>query len=509
MTAGLRAFALGGFRAGRAGAQLRRGGPAAGFPADGGGFRRTGPGDAVRDDRFFLHRDALRPVGQGFGTFLFFFAGHLAQQALGILIDVHETGDDPDDQEDQLQPGTRLQPGVESVAYGETHQRAFRNKMEFAFGPADGSGLCLGLRRRGGLRVLPVPGCALPPGEGLELVTACADLAARSGLPAYVPPRSAAEEGRLRPRAEKNRGRRPRRERPATEDCGFWRFLVVRYGWPDPAPAQAAADDAPGRRWWLTCVTSPGTAEQRRTVARLGRELLDAVPCVQAFVHEERATPDALVAGETRVLCLDRRGDLPDDGAPLYLPLGGRWFGIDPASFFQVNSRAAELLAATAVDLLLSPQAGVTPRRLLDVYCGAGAPGLLAAGHFDEVLGMEYDRRAVLLAERNARRFGFGHCRYEAGDAARLLTALARKHGPGHWDHALLDPPRGGVAPEALEALLPLAPERLVYISCNPAPLARDARMLSADYELVQVTPLDLFPHSPHVESVSCWQRRA
>ena len=55
---------------------------------------------------------------------MFFFAGHLAQQALGILIDVHETGDDPDDQEDQLQPGTRLQPGVESVAYGETHQRA-------------------------------------------------------------------------------------------------------------------------------------------------------------------------------------------------------------------------------------------------------------------------------------------------------------------------------------------------------------------------------------------------
>ena len=167
------------------------------------------------------------------------------------------------------------------------------------------------------------------------------------------------------------------------------------------------------------------------------------------------------------------------------------------------------MLAATAVDLLLSPQAGVTPRRLLDVYCGAGAPGLLAAGHFEEVLGMEYDRRAVLLAERNARRFGFGHCRYEAGDAARLLTALARKHGPGHWDHALLDPPRGGVAPEALEALLHLAPERLVYISCNPATLARDARMLPADYELVQVTPLDLSPHSPHVESVSCWQRRA
>ena len=220
-------------------------------------------------------------------------------------------------------------------ALGSPEQRAFRNKMEFAFGPADGSGLCLGLRRRGGLQVLPVPGCALLPAEGPGLVTACAGLAARSGLPAYVPPRSAAEEGRLRPRADKGRGRRPRRERPGAEECGFWRFLVVRCGWPDPAPAQAAAADAPGRRWWLTCVTSPGTAEQRRTVARMGRELLDAFPCVQAFVHEERATPDALVAGERRVLCLDRRGEaLPDDEAPLYLPLGGRWFGLDPASFF-------------------------------------------------------------------------------------------------------------------------------------------------------------------------------
>ena len=212
-------------------------------------------------------------------------------------------------------------------ALGSPEQRSFRNKMEFAFGPADGS-LCLGLRRRGGLQVLPVPGCALLPGEGLELVTACAGLAARSGLPAYVPPRSAAEEGRLRPRADRGRGRRPRRERPGAEDCGFWRFLVVRYGWPDPDPAQVAASDAPGRRWWLTCVTSPGTAEQRRTVARMGRELLDAFPCVQAFVHEERATPDALVAGERRVLCLDRRGEaLPDDEAPLYLPLGGSRHG--------------------------------------------------------------------------------------------------------------------------------------------------------------------------------------
>lgn len=392
-------------------------------------------------------------------------------------------------------------------ALGSPQRTAFRNKMEFAFGPAADGGLCLGLRRRGGLEVGPVPGCALLPGEGPALVRACADMAARSGLPAYVPPRSAAEEGRLRP-VRKGQARRPRRERPVPQDHGFWRFLVVRYGWPEPATDLPASDQAPGRRWWLTCVTSPGDTARRRLVARMGEEVLAAFPCVQAFVHEERTSPDALVAGERRVLCLDARATgHPGQEPLLHLPLGGRWFGLDPASFFQVNSRAAEILAATALELL-APAREDRPRRLLDVYCGAGAPGLLAAGHFDEVLGMEYDRRAVCLAERNARRFGFDHCRYEAGDAARLLTALARDHGPGWWDHVLVDPPRGGVAPEALEALLRLAPERLVYISCNPATLARDARVLSGDYELSQVTPLDLFPHSPHVESVSCWRRR-
>lgn len=420
-------------------------------------------------------------------------------------------------------------------ALGSPLQRAFRNKMEFAFGSAADGGLCLGLRQRGGLRVHAVPGCALLPGEGPELVQTCARLAARSGLPAHVPLPSAAEAGRLRPRDARCGARRARHQEAApAPQPGFWRFLVLRYGWPAPLPEQAD-DAAPGRRWWLTCITSPGTAEQRRMVARLGRELLDAFPSVQAFLHEERAAPDALVAGEQRVLCLERRTDgtvacMTADGARgtdqgtdrdtgrktdreaglLHLPLGGRWFALDPASFFQVNSRAAELLAATALDALLAPlPGGEAPRRLLDVYCGAGAPGLLAAAHFTEVLGLEYDRRAVRLAADNARRFAFGHCRYEAGDAARLLTALARRHAPGHWDHVLVDPPRGGVAPEALTALLRLAPARLVYISCNPATLARDARLLAGDYELLHVTPLDLFPHSPHVESVSCWQRRA
>ena len=139
-------------------------------------------------------------------------------------------------------------------------------------------------------------------------------------------------------------------------------------------------------------------------------------------------------------------------------------------------------------------------------------------GEIDSTLSRRLRTSDVLDAcERVSERILSGDtARYEEAlredgsvDPAPVLTALARKHGPGYWDHALLDPPRGGVAPEALEALLHLAPERLVYISCNPATLARDARMLSADYELVQVTPLDLFPHSPHVESVSCWQRRA
>ena len=358
----------------------------------------------------------------------------------------------------------------------------FRNRMTFAFGGAGGA-LVLGQRSRGGADVVPTPGCALLPPGGRELLMEAQAAAAASGLPAW--------------RASGRRGGRGPGGR------GFWRFLTLRQGC-------LSGKTAP--RWWAVCLTSPGGATERAAVRALGERLLrlgdGRLGC---FIHEERGHDDALAVGERRILCLDGQGAENPEAAILHLPLGGRSFALDATSFFQVNTGAAELLARAVEEM--APDAGPG---LLDLYCGVGAPGQLLAPRFGAVLGIESDRRAVALASRNAAEAGLSHCRHVAGDAGELLQRLTAGRplrgipAPKfpRWGTVLLDPPRAGLGPAALEALLRLAPDQLVYVSCNPATLARDAARLSAAYSLERLTAVDLFPHTPHLECCSLWRRK-
>ncbi|WP_165079266.1 MULTISPECIES: TRAM domain-containing protein [unclassified Desulfovibrio] len=361
----------------------------------------------------------------------------------------------------------------------------FRNRMTFAFG-AGPDGLVLGQRSRGGADVVPTPDCALPPSGGRELLAVAQEAAAQSGLPAW--------------RASERRGSGKTGER------GFWRFLALRQGW---LPGETEA------RWWALCLTSPGNRTERAAVRAMGERLLSlgGASRMGGFIHEERGRDDALASGERRILCLDAEGAENPEAALLHLPLAGRSFALDAATFFQVNTGAAELLARTVMGM--APPGG--GRGLLDVYCGVGAPGQLLARDYGAVVGMESDRRAVALAARNAADAGLGGCRYLTGDAGALLKRLAAGAplpglGKGHtlptWGTALLDPPRGGLAPAALGALLHLAPEHILYVSCNPATLARDAAKLSTAYTLQRLAAVDLFPHTPHLECCSLWRRR-
>ena len=359
----------------------------------------------------------------------------------------------------------------------------FRNRMTFAFGSGAG-GLVLGQRTRGGVDVVPTPGCALLPPGGRELLAVALSAATASGLGAWRAP------GR---RGGKGSGVQ-----------GFWRFLTLRQGW---LPGEASP------RWWAVCLTSPGGPAERAIVRALGERLLalEGASRLGGFIHEERRKEDALALGERRVLCLDARGAENPEAAILRLPLGGRGFALDAASFFQVNTGAAEQLARAL--LAMAPESG---QGLLDLYCGVGAPGQLLAPRFAATLGIEADRRAVELARRNAADLHPSGCRYLAGDAGTLVTRLAAGAPlPGgardaklpRWDTVLADPPRGGLAPAALDALLRLAPDRLLYVSCNPTTLARDAARFSAAYTLERLTAVDLFPHTPHLECCSLWRR--
>lgn len=381
--------------------------------------------------------------------------------------------------------------GLESVleaVHASPELREFRNKMEFAFGSDRRGKLILGLRRRGGTEAVPVPECVLLPRPALEIVEAARALAAESNFAAYTP--DPARKAGLRG------GRRPQQH--ARHERGFWRFLILRRG---------RTADNPAPRWWALCVTSPGDAGRRAAARNLGEHLLGAFPALAAFIHEERSSRDNLTAGERRVLTLDDRGRERPQAALLHLPLGDRLFGLDAASFFQVNLGAAQTVARLAQDMLCActPSSG----GLLDLYCGVGAPGLVLAPCFERLLGLECDGRAVTLARSNAAAMGFGHCRYEAEDASALRDFAAARSNGAHWDTALLDPPRAGLSPTTLRHLLELAPRRLLYISCNPATLARDAAMISSHYGLKRWAIVDLFPHTPHLESLSLWQRDA
>lgn len=397
----------------------------------------------------------------------------------------------------------------------DVRETYFRNKMEFAFGmaPAAESGsrqrsgrLRLGLRQRGGLAVLSVPECRLLPPETLALVRAAEELArelssADPSLIAHVPASRPSRNGQDRTRR--------------TAGKGFWRFLTLRRGivpHGDRTP-QEVLDRPQDWRAWAVCLTSPGDARQRRIVRTLGERLLAGHPHLAGFIHEERRRDDALAQGERRVFSLDARGKEGEEAALLRLPLGGQWFTLDAASFFQVNTDAAQLLAREVTAQLLpalhengagghgSPAAD----GLLDLYCGVGAPGLLLGRYAGDICGLEYDARAVRLARRNAAALG---CRgvWLAGDAGKRLADRADR--PGRFAAALADPPRAGMDAAVREGLLRLRPRHILLVSCNPATLARDAAHMAQSYELLGIRPVDLFPHTPHLESVSLWRLR-
>ncbi len=179
--------------------------------------------------------------------------------------------------------------------------------------------------------------------------------------------------------------------------------------------------------------------------------------------------------------------------------IGEKEFEISPGAFFQVNPvQAARLFEAVRAYAELRGS-----ERVWDVYCGAGSIGLYLADGAAELRGVERVAQAVEDARRNARRNGIDQARFEVGEAERVLPRWVQEGGRA--DVCLLDPPRKGCDPRTLEAVLEARPGRVIYVSCNPTSLARDLRVLvDGGYQLIEVQPVDMFPHTAHVEAVAC-----
>ena len=173
-------------------------------------------------------------------------------------------------------------------------------------------------------------------------------------------------------------------------------------------------------------------------------------------------------------------------------------FIINPKSFYQTNSAQAQRLYSFVAEL-----AELQPTdTLYDLYTGTGTIALFLADKCQRVVGIEYVEEAIADAKANARRNGFDNTRFYAGDMAQVLTSefIAANGRP---DVVVTDPPRAGMHEKVVEQLLATAPRKIVYVSCNPATQARDLQMLSKRYEVRRIQPVDMFPHTQHVENIA------
>ncbi len=177
--------------------------------------------------------------------------------------------------------------------------------------------------------------------------------------------------------------------------------------------------------------------------------------------------------------------------------IGPHTFEIAPNAFFQTNTRQAERLYTVARAF-----ADLDPDDLVyDLYCGAGTISLFVADAVRRVVGVELVEEAVENARRSAAANGVENCTFVVGDMLKLFTpAFVEEHG--HPDVLIVDPPRAGMHPKVVAQVARLRPEQIVYVSCNPQTQARDLQLLGDGYRIEAVQPVDLFPHTHHVENV-------
>lgn len=181
----------------------------------------------------------------------------------------------------------------------------------------------------------------------------------------------------------------------------------------------------------------------------------------------------------------------------------GLQFRIGPKSFYQTNSPQAYRLYSVARDF-----ASLSGNEVVyDLYTGTGTIAQFVSSKAKKVIGIEYVPEAIADAEANAAANGIDNCSFFAGDMKDVLNAaFIEKHG--RPDVIILDPPRSGIHPDVAEVIMAAAPQRMVYVSCNPASQARDLAIFAPLYEITAVQPVDMFPHTMHVENVVALKKK-
>lgn len=239
-----------------------------------------------------------------------------------------------------------------------------------------------------------------------------------------------------------------------------------------------------GGRLSLTAVVTSDLSEKiRRVCENTGAD--------EVWINVNRSRGNVILGEETRLLL----------GTPVPHEIMGLPSFVHPKAFLQVNENVMRKLYGALRDAV----AAVRPRRLIDAYSGGGTLTALLAPFAEEAIGVEIERAAVQSADDLMKRAGIRNVRNICGDCAAVLPELVS--GTGADTIVLLDPPRGGCDAAVTEAVNACGASRVLYVSCNPSTLARDLALLPA-YEIVSVTPFDMFPQTKHVETLVALERK-
>jgi len=254
---------------------------------------------------------------------------------------------------------------------------------------------------------------------------------------------------------------------------GVLRHIMVRYG-------------LATREIMVVLITRTDEIPNRK---KLVRGIVEAFPDVKSIVQNINPKRTNVILGEeTRVLW---------GRDVIYDKIGDIRFAISAQSFYQVNPVQTRVLYEKALEY-----AGLTGEEtVIDAYCGIGTIALFLAGRAKKLYGVEVVPEAVADAKRNAELNGIRNAEFAVGKAE---TVMEQWYEAGlRPDCIVVDPPRKGCEPSLLETILKMSPQRVVYVSCNPATLARDLRILEdGGYRTEAVQPVDMFPQTKHVEAV-------
>ncbi|MDI6698849.1 MAG: 23S rRNA (uracil(1939)-C(5))-methyltransferase RlmD [Candidatus Saccharicenans sp.] len=329
-------------------------------------------------------------------------------------------------------------------------QYFYRNKMEFSFGQS-GREIILGLRektlpgrRPQGKKVVPLEICHLSTPLTEKIFRAVCDLVSKTGLPAF----------------------------DLESKKGYFRHLVIREG------------KRTGELMLLLVTTSQAEVEAEEFTGAI----LEAVPELTSFWWVENDRIADVVALEKTRLVYGREA--------IEEKLLNFRFRIYPGSFFQTNPLAAEMVYAR----IQEEARRLRTQSALGLYCGSGAIEICLSKAAAEVVGIDWDPANIRTANENLAGNNVKNVCFKESSVENALPEISR----GSFDLLLIDPPRAGLSPRSLKQIVGLKIPALIYVSCNPATLARDLKVLTdSGYKINRLTPVDFFPHTPHLEVIA------